>query len=87
MRLDCLYSKEVHIVDCLEYIVFFFIPPYFQMALDVFKQLCNSLILIGQLAGLNFWAQKNQLKSPDGGCAISAGLAGHKVTLHFCSRK
>jgi len=32
------------------------------------------------LAGSHFQAQENGLMSPDGVCAISAGLAGHETT-------
>ena len=33
------------------------------------------------LAGLHFRAQESGLMSPDGVCAISAGLAGHETTM------
>ena len=44
-------------------------------------QLLNSDWPANILAGFNFLAKENGLMSPDGACAISTGLAGHKTKL------
>ena len=81
MSLLVLERDTRDMVDHLEYIALFCISTQFSSALGCFKMIMQ---LLGSdwpnsLAGLHFRTQENGPMSPDGGCTISEGPAGHKT--------